>query len=297
MRRISPVATVLARWARAFSAPAGVRELTGFAQGDWGALHPEPAGSLIYHSARHSLNVCMVMKRLAAEYFPGHEDFLTRVAALHDVDPQRRPGTPSRVPATLEWLRMNRADLKKRFLWTDQNLDTAAVIIMRTEYPLDCFLHPTSYKEAYKDRSPRQVYRMMLTELPADQRALALRAGAILSEYADKASWYLEGPKTALEAVQGLVNEINAMGGHAELKSLKTHRFLSQIGQKDSFALDDELAGELELTGLSLPLIDEVLACLPVRQSVNFRENIDQFRDFQTQWDSAARKGGAKWDS
>jgi hypothetical protein len=295
--RNNPVAITLARWARAFSAPAGVRELTGFAQPHWQALHPEPAGVPIYHSALHSLNVSMVMERLSCEYFPGHEDYLGKVAGLHDIDPGRDPGTPSRVPATLDWMRTNAADLKRRLLWSDQQFEAAKVIIMRTEYPLDSLSRKGSYLGTYKDRSPREIYRMMLAALPANQRAFALSAGAILSEYADKASWYLEEPRTARAAVQGLANEINAAGGHADLKSLNTHLFLSQLGGKDSFAFDDQLAGELELKGLRLPLMHEVLTRLSVKQRLNFKENIAQFLDLQEQWDSVGWEGGAKWDS
>jgi hypothetical protein len=264
----------------------GSQELTGFSEKLWEALHPRPERGLIYHSARHSLNVSMVMARLAAEYFPGQEGFLGKVAGLHDIDPHREPGTPARVPATLEWMRRNRADLKRRFLWSDRQFDTGQAIIMRTEFPLDSAPRPKSYKDVYKGCSPCRIYRRMLSDLPPDRRAFALCAGAMLSEYADKASWYLEDPRTAQAAVQGLANEFTALGRPADMRSLDPYRFLSRIGNRDSFSFDDQLAGELELKGLRLPLIDDVLARLCARQRDNFRENIARFGQLQGGWRS-----------
>lgn len=248
--------------------------LTGFAPRLWEALHPRPERGPIYHSARHSLNALRVMERLAAGYFPGQEGFLGKVAGLHDIDPYREPGTPARVPATLEWMRGNRADLKRRFQWSDRQFDTGQAIIMRTEFPLDS--------------APCQDYRRMLCGLPPDQRAFALCAGAILSEYADKASWYLEDPRTAQAAVQGLVNEFENLGRHADMRSLDPCRFLSGIGSRDSFSFDDRLAGELGLEGLRLPLIDEVLSRLSPRESGNFKANIVRFRELREEWESVA---------
>ncbi|MFI5361818.1 MAG: hypothetical protein ACHQ49_07595 [Elusimicrobiota bacterium] len=254
-----------------------LRDRIGFDRRHWEELHPRPDCGPIYHCAQHSLNAASVMEQLAAVYFPGAESFLGRTAALHDVDPHRKPGTPARVPATLDWMRANRRGLKSRLRWGDLDFDVALAVIMRTEYPLDALTRTGSYRSVYARASPYELYKKMLLDLPPHRRAFALRAGAILSEYADKASWYMEEHGKALRTVQGLANEINAAGGGASVDSLGTHRFLTDIGSKDSFAVDDQLARELGLTGLRLPLIAEALSHLRVEQRENFRENILRF--------------------
>ncbi|MBI3299869.1 MAG: hypothetical protein HYZ75_17020 [Elusimicrobia bacterium] len=174
------------------------------------------------------------MERLAAAYFPGYEDYLAGVAALHDVEVGPPPGTPAGVSATLAWMDANGSELKARLRWSQQQFETAKAVIMRTESPLT------------KDR--RQSYRRALAALPPDWRALALRVGAILSEYADKASRYLEDPEA--------------------------RRFLRTVGRRESFVFDHRLAVELGLGAPRIPLIDEVLTRLSACQREDFKTSL-----------------------
>lgn len=284
MLGIRPVA-VLARRARSLGAPAGAFRRTGFTPARWEALHPKPPGVAVYHDARHSENTRRVMEQLARTWFPGQETFLGEVAGLHDIDPDRTPGTPARVQATLAWLDANAADVKARYGWAERHLAMAKVLIMRTEFPLGCQPRALSFNDVYRFKSPRQVYKEMLAALPGPRMAFALQAGAMLSEYADKASWYLEAPEAAFAATRGLANELDASGGDA--KAFDTGLFLRGLGRRESFALDDALAVELGLVGLRLPLLDAVLGSLDAVQRRNFHDNVARFARPDGQPDAA----------
>lgn len=276
---------MLARWARSLGAPTGAFRRTGFTPARWEALHPTPAGRSVYHDARHSENTRLTMERLAAAWFPGHETYLGEVAGLHDIDPDRTPGTPSRVPATLAWVDANAADLMARYGWAGRHLAMAKVLIMRTEHPLGSEPRAGSFNDVYRVKSPRQVYKEMLSALPEPRRAFALRAGAMMSEYADKASWYLEAPEVALAATRGLANELDASGSAAG--AVDTGLFLRGLGRHENFALDDALALELGIVAVRLPLLEAVLERLPAAQRRNFRENVARFARAHGQPDAA----------
>lgn len=249
----------------------------GFTAEEWNNLHPKPEGADIYHSAEHSLEVGRVMERLAKDRFPGREKFLGDVARLHDVDPTRAPGTPARVPATLEWMDANNAALKARFGWTDVQFQTAKTIIMRTEFPFDA--KPRA--QHYNGSSPAETYKKMVGGLPSEQRAFTMSAGAMLSEYADKSSYYMNDFKSAQAAVRGLANEMSNVGIKLGADGLKTHDFLKTIGRPESFAIDGQIARELKVEGVRVPLREEAFKSLSPEQGKNFKNNQSEFGKLQ----------------
>ena len=277
----SQVARAMTSLTQRLAGPKQPAEDISFTAEEWKNLHPELEGADIYHSAEHSLEVGRMMEQLAKDRFPGREKFLGDVARLHDVDPTRKPGTPARVPATLEWMDANNVGLKARLGWTDEQFQTAKTIIMRTEFPFDAKPRPSGYKET----SPVETYKKMISDLPPEQRAFAMRAGAMLSEYADKSSFYMEDSKSAQAAVRGLANEMNNVGiklGANDLQT-RTHDFLKTIGRPESFAIDEQIARELKIEGVRVPLREEMFKSLSPEQVKNFKNNQVEFGKLQKQ--------------
>lgn len=241
------------------------------------ALHPGNQQS-VYHSAQHSENVARVTGELAGKFDPANKEFLQQVALIHDIDPARPPGTPARVPATLEWIERSRQDLMKRFNWSENDVSRAKALIIRTEFPFDDELKTNSYNGAYAERSPLQTYRDAIANLPEADRAAVIRGGAILSEYADKGSFYLQSFDTAKKAVEGLVNELGNVGVKTTREGLHTARFLDEIGTPESFELDRRVAAEFHLEDLNLPLRDDVFRKLKPAEVKNFTRNLEKFK-------------------
>ena len=256
------------------------------------AAHPAPANTPIYHNAAHSKTVQRMafQSALARGLSSKQAKFISEVALLHDWDPSRKAGTPARVLETLDALSKDFAGkkallkghggksvLKERFGWNRKQLKMAIAMIQRTEFPF-AKTHPSP---AYKNNSPYDRYAAMLKGMDKKSQAFVLREGAVLSEYADKASFYFVGSfKKAVKAVDGLVNEINTGAGKKvmDVKTLHTEKFLRTIGKKQSFALDFALAKSLGVKGLQIPLRDAYFATLPVKYGRAFTANLSGFR-------------------
>jgi hypothetical protein len=215
-------------------------------------LHPDhPAGLPIYHDFSHSRLAGRLTYSLARKLNATEPEaiFLSQVALLHDIDPERRPGTPARVSATIKALYsdffgvkplkpgFNGSVLSSELGWDRAKLDLACALIKRTTYPFD--------------HGQARQYGAWLRRLPKESQAFALRWGATLSEYGDKSSLYLSTFARAHRAVEGLVNELNTArppevnGPRLTVKSLPTDRFLRSIGTHQAFAQDFEVAADL----------------------------------------------------
>jgi hypothetical protein len=105
----------------------------------------------IYHSLEHSYEVASLTARQLHSWpnVPdGRKVLLILTAALHDLDPKRKPGTPARVSGTLALLAkkgpLNRlvADLGDRFGFT---LEQTAALVMATDYSA----HPVEAKKKF----------------------------------------------------------------------------------------------------------------------------------------------------
>ncbi|MDE2293200.1 MAG: HD domain-containing protein, partial [Elusimicrobia bacterium] len=263
-----------------------------FSPSEFKALHPKNED--VYHDWRHSTNVADMAYGFARARGLSDADaaFVREVALLHDVDPSRAPGTPARVPATLEALERDfrgevsltgekgRSVLRERFGWDARKLAVAEAMIQRTEFPF-ADAHPSP---AYKDASPAARYEAMLKAMPEGDAAFALREGALLSEYADKASWYATEPFAgALKVVEGLANEINAAtGGKAQMTAAKldSASFLKVIGEPDSFALDARVAKDLGMEMPSLPDRARAFKLLGGEYGARFEANVAGFEAY-----------------
>ena len=248
--------------------------------------HPQPEGRVIYHGPEHTANVATMAKFLAQArgLSPADSEFVGQVGLLHDWDPLRTPGNPARVPATLKALDDDFSGaqplvkgaqgsvLKSRFGWNAEQLAEAKAMIQRTEFPFDQ-PHP-----AYGGQSPSDVYANMVAKLPADRRAFVMREGAMLSEYADKGSFYYMNDFTgASRAVDGLANEISQVSGKPMTASaLDTGSFMRSIGQDSSFATDRAIAAKLGVD-VAFPGKSEVFSQLPPQYQFNFESNMARF--------------------
>ena len=264
---------------------------------EFDCLHPEVEGAT-YHDSRHSLRAA----RMAYDFALGRglrtaeARFVWEVALLHDVDPEREPGTPARVPETLERLRQdftrersltdekNDSTLRERFGWSAREWRMAGAMIQRTEFPFS----PEHASPAYEDEPPPIRYEAMLEGLSPDDQRFVLREAALLAEFADKCSWYAtEDVRGAKRVVEGLVNEINAAAGKPVMtrEGLQTDRFLSSIGLRESYEVDLELAARMEFD-LELPSRSEAFACMPDHYGRTFEATLTAFQD-----ESAGRYG------
>ncbi|TBR22715.1 hypothetical protein EPO15_07480 [bacterium] len=228
------------------------------------------------------------------------------------MDPSRAPGSPARVPATLEALRKDfagetsltgekgRSLLRERFGWGERELALAEAMIQRTEFPFGDS-HPNPY---YKEASPLARYEAQLKALPEADRAFALREGALLSEYADKSSWYAtESFPGAMKVVEGLANEINtASGGKAQMSAAKldTAGFLSVLGEPKSFELDRAVAAKVGLEAPVLPGRAEAWRLMGGDYGARFEANIKGFAAYKEALargeahEAAASRGGER---
>lgn len=275
-----------------------------FTYEEFRSAHPEPQnGAKIYHDWRHSMNVSKMAHDFAVSrgLSPVDSKFISEVALLHDYNPAaipelgvpgRKPGSPASVPQTLERLRLDfegkvsltgepgRSMFRERFGWSEAQLRMAEAMIQRTEFPFGDS-HPSPF---YKEASPLARYEAMLRSLPPGDRRFVLREGALLSEYADKSSWYsMKGFNDAYEVVDGLVNEINTSVGKPvmDIGKLNTQDFLSKVGTPESFALDYALAERLGLGPLELPTRGQAFAQMPAKYGRVFEANLEGFKAFQ----------------
>ena len=148
-------------------------------------------------------------------------------------------------------------------------------LIARTDFPFDDKARkPMGTK--YDGQSPMQVYKELLSELPKEKQAEVLKDGLAL-RFADQGGFYAGSFDMAVEAVQGLVKELQGVGVPTNLAgSLKfTPSFLADVG-KDN-ALDKQLAQELGHSELKLPDRDEMLSLWDPGMTQRFRTNTEQF--------------------
>lgn len=214
----------------------------------WAELHPELKGEDLYHNLQHTLNVAGASYDLArARGLPeAQAGFLAKAGLLHDIDPARTPGTPARVDATLEWLRGPKGqELARQFGWDSRQVKMAEAIIQRTEFPFDPKIKPEAVAR----------YKEMLKGLTPKEREFVMREGALLSAYADQASWYFDSPRAALDAVKGLVRELDP-----KFDLLKgTRGFMEGIGSSKGFDIDRAIAKELGAKEPKLPTLQQML--------------------------------------
>ncbi|TPW18972.1 MAG: hypothetical protein FD126_3152, partial [Elusimicrobia bacterium] len=285
-----------------------------FSMEEFRRIHPKEGD--VYHDWQHSLKVGDMAFDFAVARKLSEPDarFLREVALLHDIDPARAPGAPARVPATLEALRRDfagevsltgekgRSLLRERFGWDARRLAMAEAMIQRTEFPF-ADSHPNPF---YKEASPLARYEALLRALPEADRAFTLREGALLSEYADKASWYAtEGFTGAMKVVEGLAHEINtASGGKAQMSAAKldTAAFLKVLGEPKGFELDAALAARLGLGTPEFPGRAEAWRLLGGDIGPRFEANIRGFEAYKealaggASHEAAAARGAALAD-
>ncbi|HUS65170.1 MAG TPA: hypothetical protein VMZ28_11535 [Kofleriaceae bacterium] len=230
----------------------------------------------VYHGVEHSLDVRRFAHELARGrgLSEGKARFLSEVGLLHDWDPRRKPGTPARVGATLAALDADFAGreplvpgthgsiLRARFGWSARDLEVAKALIQRTTFPFD-----DAAAGVYEDR---------LRALdPADQR-FVLQEGALLSEYADKASTYtMRSVERVRRATRGLASEINRQAGRRVMTAarLDPASFLESIGARANFAADHAIGRRLGLR-VRFPTRDRVFARLPASHRIHFEATL-----------------------
>lgn len=272
------------------AAPAAVPE--EFSREELRAGHPAETGLATYHTLEHSLTVWKMARDLAQGRGLGIEEtrFVAQVALLHDWDPARRPGTPARVPETLRALEddfsarrpllegtKGQSVLKERFGWSEEQFKMAKAMIQRTEFPF-AEQHPNPH---YQTLSPVGQYEVQLAALSPKARRFVLREGALLSEYADKASFYATLPfHQALRTVGGLANEINAAAGREVVTaaSLDTAGFLASIGRRKSFEHDYALARKFGIAKPGILTHERAFSYLPRAYRRSFVANVKHFQ-------------------
>lgn len=253
----------------------------GYTDAELRALHPEDRGPL-YHDLSHSKTTSQLIHQLTGDRF------LAQVALIHDVDPNREVKTPARVPATLEWMDANKADLIRRFGWEttpgsgERRFLMAKAIIQRTCFPFDMNARP-SYRDWYRQGGPAVRYLEMLRPLTAAEQRYVLRNAAILSEYADKLGGYTRTPFQSLVQVKGLSRE-TGLNFAAQAKG--TLGFIRSLGSASNFALDFEMARQLRVD-LQIPALSDMLRKLTPEQRRNFELNVKQYEKFAAGRDPA----------
>ncbi len=291
----------LSGW-RAGAEPAPLSYTSYFTAKELRDGHPRTGGPL-YHNAAHTVNTMEVAYNfaLARGLSPKKAQFVAEVALLHDWDSARTQGTPARVSATLDALRKDfykvkplilknkamdkgksmKSVLRERFGWTQGQLNMALAMIQRTEYPFSNSYDPKKSKQ----HSPFRRYAQMVGRLPAKDRAFVLREGALLSEYADKGSWYFKKNfKGAFKVVEGLKNEFRTIPGKGKttISDLETGTFLRSIGTKSCFTLDAVLAQKLGVPRFEVPHTRAFFKLVPQYEKT-FKATRSGFQAFQRQ--------------
>jgi len=124
--------------------------------------------------------------------------------------------------------------------------------------------------------------------------AKVMRMGAMLSEWADKGSWYIKSTKTAETAVQGLDHELKNAGIPRPEGDMKTttYGFLSDLGERKQFSVDVKIARDLKilrgirgrfapLRTLGIPVDHKgTQRILRTNEYQNLRQNIQYFHSF-----------------
>ncbi|MFN8613439.1 MAG: hypothetical protein U0931_38225 [Vulcanimicrobiota bacterium] len=237
-----------------------------------------------YHNFNHPIVVADAAGGFAhgMGWSPERKQFIQQVALLHDADDRSqvgsqdvKTGTPARAQVTLEWMDQQKEQLCGRFDWSPEQFKEAKALIARTDFPFDDKARQPM-GTSYDGQSPMQVYKKLLSDLPKEKQAEVLKDGLAL-RFADQGGFYAGSFDMAVEAVQGLVKELQAVGVPTNLAgSLKfTPGFLAEMG-KDN-ALDKQLAQELGHSELNLPDRDEMLSLWDPAMTQRFRTNTEQF--------------------
>lgn len=183
----------------------------------------------IYHGLAHSCEVAGLTARLLRSWprVPrGRKALLILAAALHDVDPRRKPGTPARVEATLEHLETDpeaRAlleDFGARFDFTPAQV---GALILATDY--SPYPEEMKAKRAQFVRASRGVFGDD-PWVPEWGRRLA---------YWDQISTYLDSTEKARRRVAGLARELRAAARKPLDMSEISERFLSGLRRDPLF--------------------------------------------------------------
>lgn len=204
--------------------------------------------SAIYHGLQHSRDVPN-LTALALDKVngltEGQRALLIVAAALHDIDPQRAPGTPASVARTRDYLasdpdtRALLAELGGQFGFT---ADQVAALINATDFSPDPAarqkLQETfqdSVKKAFPDEASQQ---------------WALLWGRRLSFF-DQAATYIKGPLVAEIQVHNLANELRAVAaaagkqGPTDEQMMKgTPAFLKTLRDSPDFYLLPKVAAQ-----------------------------------------------------
>lgn len=229
-----------------------------------------------YHDSSHAHDVADLLSRLGASrgYSKEQLDFLAKVALLHDADQERGEGTPARVPVTIEWMFQNEARLCQQMSWSVPQLETAAALIARTEFPFDHT--PRSHGTRFDGLSPVQLYEQLLTQLPIGQRPQAV-TDALLLRFADQCSPYVNGFPRAVRSLVGLSREWANQGQASAIPTLwqNTPDFLAQIGfdLQEDWELCHRLGIEAEF-----PSPGQLFRDMGWRRRWNFRRNLASFQ-------------------
>lgn len=242
-----------------------------------------------YHNVDHPLVVAEAAGGFAQGlgWSPERKLFIQQVALLHDADDRSqvgtesdpKVGTPARAQVTLEWMDQQQEALRERFDWSPEQFTEAKALIARTDFPFDD-KPKKPMGTRYDEQSPLQVYKELLSQLPKDKQAEVLRDGLAL-RFADQAGFYAGSFDQAVESVEGLAQELQAVGVPTDLaSSLKfTPKFLVDVGKDLGF--DRQLAAELGHSQ-ALPGRDQLLALWDPAMAQRFHSNSAQF-DFLAQ--------------
>lgn len=188
----------------------------------------------IYHSLAHTQEVASLTGAMLHSWPRVPADrkiLLILAAALHDVDPTRKPGTPARVEATLDHLDRDKearamlAEFGRLFKITP---DQVSALVMATDYsthPAEMKAKYEAFKRAHRDAFGRDPW------IPKWGKRLA---------YWDQIATYLQTtPEQARSRVAGLGREFRA--AHAFRSRPKeglqglSHRFLAGLRRDPLF--------------------------------------------------------------
>lgn len=186
----------------------------------------------IYHGLSHSVRVANVALAVldgpaGRGMSPEARNTLLVAAALHDYDPERAPGSPARVSATLEILDKDpkAAALMKELAAAGVDLAQVKALIKYTDFHPDPAVRAQIRTDA--DSLAAAAFK------GADALAWAKLWGPRLS-FVDQSAMYVDSPAFARQAVVGLANELKAP---ADKVLAGTHNFLKPLIESPDFAL------------------------------------------------------------
>ncbi|HRK56803.1 MAG TPA: hypothetical protein PLQ67_04675, partial [Burkholderiaceae bacterium] len=131
---------------------------------------------------------------------------------------------------------------REAFGWTEQQLETAIVHILRTDHP---------FLQAQQDAYESALRGLRQAGMSDAQLLRVMQEAAALSEISDKASTYLTQPfERSLEATYALAEEI---GNGMTAQQLKPHVFLDSLA-RPNYGADHAIAQRLGIEFRPLPL-------------------------------------------